>query len=161
MAFWSGLKGVLTHSTPDWYVQSLAFTNGQCSGDPGGNACGVILWNASQPAVTFYIYKFVIWSPNIPNQIYCYPVGSKAGTVYNTGYPVVAQQGTPPGTVYTWKGAGTSDYQHVPMTIELDQNSTEIDDANFPLIGIPPNSGFNWDSFSNSGFGINIWYLWR
>jgi hypothetical protein len=160
MAFWGPLKGVLTHSTPDWYADKLAWTVGNCTNGIG--ASGVLLWNDSSPAVNFYVYRFLISDPNYPGEIIGYFQQSIIGSLYNHAYPVVLNTGTPPGKVYNFTGNIPADQQHVPFDFSFNATSTLDVPSDSPLFVIPPNSGFVFqDTGTATGFHVNFWYVWR
>jgi len=162
MSFWQGLKGVLTRPTADWYADKLAFIGLNVNGD--ANHSYGFLWNDSQPAVNFFVYKLTISSANQNDLYQGFPISTKSGTQQQHAYPVMLNAGTPPGHTYTVGGLSPNVANDCPMLIaEQLQLDPIILDAAFPMVIIPPNMGFAISP--SGGGGINwfasFWYVWK
>jgi hypothetical protein len=162
MAFWQALKGVLTHSTPDWFIDKLAFISVNCNGDP--NHSWVYLWNDSTPPVSFFIYKLTISSANTNDLWQGFPQGTNPGTVQQHAYPVNLASATPPGHTYTVGGSSPNVGFDCPLQVA---QSLQLDpivlDAHFPLFIVAPNSGFAISPSGGGGinFFVTFWYVYK
>jgi hypothetical protein len=164
MAWWQALKGVLTRSTPDWYVDRMAVAYGQGSNLASKGGC--LLWNNSSPPVNFYIYAMIL-TTNIDKQPFEIQVvkSTLGGVLFGTPFPVYSNGATPPGQVYAFDGAPTNTGQGIAVALGAMGPQAFSLGWNFPLFVIPPNTALsvwvNDPGPATVDFFANWWFLWK
>jgi hypothetical protein len=161
MAFWHPLKGVLSHSTPDWYVDRLAYCGTLVNGSNPEK--WMTFWNDSKPGVNFYVYKIVLSDLTNFDDYQFIPTQQLVGSFRVGAFPVLLSGSTPPGKMYFGNFATIpSQTNSIGFQVSCGSQAPAILDASFPLFVIPPNSGIAIaGTAATDQFATTFWYVWK
>jgi hypothetical protein len=160
MPWWQPLKGVLSRTTPEWYVQNLAMVGvSQVDNTPETAVC---LWNNSSTGAYFYVYALLLAMTNSNDTYIGQFVGTPPGTLQGAASPVIGNQANPPGQIYVGVVAQPSVIRVVPFLIDMQSFTTYYWSSPFPLIVIPPNMGFALAGTGGTDvWNMTFWYVWK
>jgi len=149
--------GTYNRPTPDWYNQQAAFSSGQAnSGGPGG--VSVSLYNDSAQGEYLWLYYFRA-DVSGDQQLYAQSFEGVTGSVFTSGYPLVAGRPTPRGTVYAGETPSAADLVNQPLTWEGTDGFSPEWQTGSPIVGLPPGFSFCvYNGFAAAALIVN--FMW-